>query len=451
MDSFEKNTVYVFKNNEKMDCPENVIASTLMSAPSVLNEWFDKYLKEISENFFIQIMFSDGSIMKCFSGKKGHVKSVKLWFFNETYNDGRRLDYFLCVPKGVGSKHLSYRDFIQLLQNQYSTLGTYSRQFSWKTRSHESDTNPREPLALINLRLEAERIRQEELNSDTPNFSLERLRIKPYRVRINTEDGPIYQLISSREQLTSYLNGLFAEVTVPPDTVFPLMVLDFRNDQNNEQRGEVVYFTVGSINYSNGLRISCSLGIDLENVEISADAELSSFEELVDTIFFVPHCDNPKIFKYFKVVEVIHKKNKTLDKREAQEIEPFVQADIDKIVDFIDLTKDRIIQFGDHDNWLQLVCNSDAQSHVNFCYPFKSNPIDLLKGMSIDIPESIKLSYWEFNSVCTFDVEINSNNIISVSVFVKKIMSHLLGINQLSVVHVEDVGMPPTTGDSCSQ
>ena len=80
MDIQKSNTIYIFKDNNKMDCPENILAHVCLNNVSDINKWFEESLKCIEEKYFIQFLFDNGSFIRAHSAKKGHVKEVSKTF-----------------------------------------------------------------------------------------------------------------------------------------------------------------------------------------------------------------------------------------------------------------------------------------------------------------------------------------------------------------------------------
>lgn len=433
MNITQSNTIYIFKDNKMMDSPENILAHVCLDDISDMNKWFEDTLEDIEEKYFIQFMFSNGSIIKCFSGKKGHVKSIKLWHFNESYADGKRLDYFLCTPKGIGSKHISYKQFVELFQSPALINGDYKKDFTWRTRSHEGDTNPKEPLLLINLRLDTEKNRQLDLDSNIPSFCLEDLKIKPYELAINTSNDEFYHLISTKQDLLSFLKGVFNKEFIFENLAFPAINLEFKNE---EQQGEVVYFMVSSIEDYDGFNASCSLDIHLNNFQLSAVADVNSIENLVDIIFFIPQCDERSLLQYFKVKNVTHKEPKIREKSKSQEIKSFTQSEFDELTKAIDLSLSQIIRFENEDNWLELAPISESQWCANFYYSSKENPLDFFKNLNINIPKGFELDFWEANLACTFNFDSSDENKSKVALFIGDILSKLFNVTQLCSLEI---------------
>jgi hypothetical protein len=435
----ESNTIYVFKDNEKMDCPENLITHVCLDDISDLNNWFEDNLKSIKDKYFIQFLFENGSFIRTHSAKMGFVKYIRIWQFMSAseFRGEIVLDYFYGNMRGLGNKSIPIEDFTEILQNENENE---NEKFSAKFRLHGCSKHsdfPKEPNIIFDARKDQNKKLKNELNSRVPDFDLSHLGLKLYELGVNTFAEEFYHLISTKQALLIYLEELFINDSLIKRLSHPAINIEFRNSNNQEQQGEVVYFMVDSIDDYDGFLAECSLSLHLTQFEITSKKEVKSLEELVEAIFAIPDC-NSKNFPVDYQITDITKKAK-INKRSSTKSIPFTEGELQKLVDVIDFSESKIIKFEGEDNWLELAPASESDYCINFSYPSTEEPYSLFKKLNIDIPVDFNLNFWEANSACMFVFEVKDKIKLQTALFVSKILSDFLQVkyNELDIT-VED-------------
>ncbi|MCZ4253765.1 hypothetical protein [Pseudoalteromonas shioyasakiensis] len=429
------NTVYVFRDNEKMDCPENLIAYVHLDDTADLSKWFEDTLKEIKGKYFVQFLFENGSFIRAHSAKQGFVKYIRFWLFKyaNEFSGGVNLVFLYCNKRGLGNKSILIEEFIDLLFNDEIKQGDVASVFQPKGCS-KHPSYPKEPNVISDSRVTMNKAIQLKLIDKIPDFCLEHLKIRPYELTTNP-NKELYHLISNKQNLLSYFEELFANSSIIDNLEFRGIDIAFRNAKNEKLKGESVYCRVNISNYE-GFTAECYLDIYSKNFQLSAEAKVYSLEELVEMIFLIPRCDKQGLQKSFKIISVMSKEPKVSNKSKQQGVKSFSQTEIDKLKKAIDLNQSQIIRFEDEEHWLEIAPISDSQWGINFYYPSVENPLDFLKKSNINIPKTFELNFWEANLACTFSFEPTETNTLHLVQFTAEILINTQSVVELSSVEI---------------
>jgi|GEM_PF-6746727 len=426
----ESNTIYVFKDNEKMDCPENLITHICLDDVSDLSNWFEDNLISIKEKYFIQFLFENGSFIRTHSAKTGFVKYIRIWKFRSA-NEFRGeivLDYCYGNMRGLGNKSIPIGEFSEMLLNENDNE-TFSAKFRLHGCSKHPDY-PKEPNLISDARKDQNNKLTNELNNNIPQFELKTLGIKPYEICINI-DEKICHLITTKQALLFFLNEQLSDAFFNSDFIH-IIHLEFRNNQNKKPQGEMVYFHFDASGYD-GLNVN--LDIHLNECNISAEKEVETLDVLVDLIFNLFTCDKLYLISEYKITDVMNKTEEKSIIKKLTKPALFSEGDLQKLASAIDFSERKMISFEDEDNSVQLAPISESDYCINFSYPSKEEPYSLFKKLNIDIPKDLNLSFWEANLACTFEFNVTEKIKLPTALFISQIFSNFLHVkyNELDI------------------
>lgn len=439
----KSNVVYVFRDNEKEDCPENLISHVCLDDAPDLRKWFEENLNEINENYFIQFLFESGSVIKAYSAKKGFLKLIRFWYLyaKHEFRCNVDLQFWYCVKRGSGNSYISFCEFIDILFNEEVIEGKFSKIFRPHGVSPAPD-KPKEPNIISDLRIELNKDLQMRIFDKIPDFHLSHLKIKPYEIVFTTERKSFNHLISNKQDLLSYLEKMLQKFEKTNQYV--RIDIDFRNENNEKLKGEHIYL-LGNIlgGYTFDLHFGyCEFKLNfifrlyLKNVFIDSKFYLNSLEDLVKIIFFIPKCDKNSLKSFVTIKDFNIKKPKAIENCKKQKSESFSQAEMSKLEEIIDFVKHKIIRFEGEVEFMEIFPIENSKWSINFYYPSTEEPIDYFKKNNIDIPKSFELNFWEANHVCTFMFNTNETKRHLLAKFVGEISSKVMGVNELSSLEI---------------
>ncbi|SNY58465.1 hypothetical protein SAMN06297280_3411 [Arsukibacterium tuosuense] len=421
----ESNKIYLFKDNEKMDCIENIIASAFLEDIDDLLSWFISSSEKIKEKYFIQYLYDDGSIIRAHSGKDGYVKYVRLWKFDSVYEHSGEviLNFSYSNKSGLGNKSIKLAEFIGILLDSNIQKGNFFQIFRPHGNSQHPDY-PKEPNVIITGRKALNDAKRIELVNKIPCFSLESAKLVPHKLTIDTDKSSTSHLITKKFELLDWMKLSFSKLFSIDNCDCHYLSVDFKTDDSSLNNKRILLLR--GITSHNISKLKMDLDLYLDECSVSGVKEISSSEELVDFIFNITLRDKDYLVSEFRIKEVTEKV-KLVKKLETK---PSILmrdnlAELDEIKSHLKMPLNSVIRFELDNYWLETAPISTDTLCFNFFYPEAEEPIAFFADHKILIPSAFELSHWESNTFCTFDCSFNDDFVDEAAVFIDQIFTHL--------------------------
>ncbi len=294
------NTLYIFEDNEFMDCAENIIAYGFIDDMKNPLLWLKSRVDNIGKKFFIQFWYENGSFIRAHSGKVGFLKYIRLWKYESAEECQGYIDINVTFGNmmGLGNKSIQLEEFVKILLSEDMKKGNFSTAFKFHGDSQHPDF-PKEPNIISRSRKEMNENAQAELIKNMPEFNLANEDLMPSHVGIsfhgfenNLNEPVLVHTITAKDELLDFLQDSLSERKLNNRLGFPSISVRYKSNQSESKELDFLYLDVNSNNESDVESLTAE--INYKNYIIRGRKENVSLHQLVLLIFDITTYDKQK-------------------------------------------------------------------------------------------------------------------------------------------------------------
>jgi len=294
------NTLYIFEDNEFMDCAENMIAYSCIDDIKNPLIWLKSRLDNIEKKFFIQFWYENGSFIRAHSGKAGFLKYIRLWKYEsaEEYQGYININVTYGNMRGLGNKSIQNEEFVKILLSGDMKKGNFSTTFKFHGDSQHPNF-PKEPNIISSSRKEMNENAQTELIKKIPEFNLADEGLMPSHVEIsfdgfedNLNEPTLAHTITAKDEMLGFLQESLHERKLDNRLGFPSISVRYKSIKSELKKLDVLYLDVNSINEYDVE--SLTVEINFQDCIIRGNKENISLHQLVSLIFDITAYDKQK-------------------------------------------------------------------------------------------------------------------------------------------------------------